>query len=546
MMDFLGPYCSDVQTAVLGLFDPSVAPELLYYSYIPIVLASLLIGTFVFVNNRKSLQSKLLFVVTLLFVLWVINILIQWVAVHNAVLMFAWQLTALIETCLYLSIAYFAYVFFYKRDLPFVWKILFLLPILAILALLPTVWNVAYFDSYNCEGGNGVMWSYIYAIEPAVIVFTVLLGIIAQNREKDKTYRLQIILLTLGIALFESIFFVSNFYGELTKIYEFNLWGPLGMFFFILFLGYTIVRLRAFNVKLLAAQALVAATVLLVGSQFFFVENTVGQILVATTLIMTLVFGYFLVQSVHREVQQRERIEKLAKELERANERQVVLIHFITHQIKGFVTKSRNIFAMIREGDYGQVPDAMKLVVEEGFRSDTQGVNTIQEILNASNIKSGKVTFTMEPFDLKNLIDEIANSLKGVAQAKGLAFNVDTGTEPLIYTGDRAQLINAFKNLVDNSIKYTLQGEVKVTLAKADGKVRFIVKDTGIGISAEDKKLLFTEGGHGKESAKVNVESTGFGLYIVKNIIEAHKGRVWVESDGEGKGSCFIVELPIA
>ncbi len=56
---------------------------------------------------------------------------------------------------------------------------------------------------------------------------------------------------------------------------------------------------------------------------------------------------------------------------------------------------------------------------------------------------------------------------------------------------------------------------------------------------------LFTEGGHGAESRKVNVDSTGFGLYIVKNIIEAHKGRVWAESEGAGKGAKFTVELPI-
>ena len=59
-------------------------------------------------------------------------------------------------------------------------------------------------------------------------------------------------------------------------------------------------------------------------------------------------------------------------------------------------------------------------------------------------------------------------------------------------------------------------------------------------------KNLFTEGGHGKESTKINVESTGFGLYIVKNIVDAHQGRVWAESEGSGKGSQFYVELPSA
>jgi signal transduction histidine kinase len=235
---------------------------------------------------------------------------------------------------------------------------------------------------------------------------------------------------------------------------------------------------------------------------------------------------------------------RLKKELELANERQVTLIHFITHQIKGFLTKSRNIFAGALEGDFGPLSPELKDMVQAGFDSDTQGVATIQEILNASNIKSGKVTFDMQPFDLKALIDEIAPGYQAAAEMKGLAYTVDTGSEPLSITGDRAQLVNVFKNLIDNSVKYTQNGEVRVSLRHEDAKAVFTVEDTGVGITADDMKNLFTEGGHGKDSTKINVESTGFGLYIVKNIIEAHHGKVWAESDGAGKGSRFIVELP--
>ncbi len=236
---------------------------------------------------------------------------------------------------------------------------------------------------------------------------------------------------------------------------------------------------------------------------------------------------------------------QLYEELKMANERQVTLIHFITHQIKGFVTKSRYIFSMALDGDFGPVTDQLRPMLEEGLRSDTQGVNTIQDILNAANIKSGKVAYKMEPFDLKNLIDQVVNVLAPNAQQKGLELKLETGTEPFTITGDREQLRNAFKNLVDNSIKYTPTGSVRVALAKEAGKAVLRIEDTGVGITPEDMKNLFTEGGHGKESTKVNVESTGFGLYIVKNIIEAHKGAVRAESDGAGKGSRFIVELPM-
>ena len=74
--------------------------------------------------------------------------------------------------------------------------------------------------------------------------------------------------------------------------------------------------------------------------------------------------------------------------------------------------------------------------------------------------------------------------------------------------------------------------------------MRFSVEDSGVGISPEDMQKLFTEGGHGAESRKVNVDSTGYGLYIAKSVVEAHRGRIWAESEGVGKGSRFVVELP--
>jgi signal transduction histidine kinase len=71
------------------------------------------------------------------------------------------------------------------------------------------------------------------------------------------------------------------------------------------------------------------------------------------------------------------------------------------------------------------------------------------------------------------------------------------------------------------------------------------VKDSGIGITPEDKKNLFTEGGRGKDAVRVNVDSTGYGLYSVKLIVDAHNGKAWGESEGVGKGSTFFVELPL-
>ncbi len=105
---------------------------------------------------------------------------------------------------------------------------------------------------------------------------------------------------------------------------------------------------------------------------------------------------------------------------------------------------------------------------------------------------------------------------------------------------------HVLRNLIENSIAYTPTGNITVSLEKNASKkmVIFSVKDTGVGINDEDKKQLFTEGGRGKDSTKINVHSTGYGLYIAKSIVVAHEGTIHAYSDGNGKGSRFVVELP--
>jgi two-component system sensor histidine kinase VicK len=99
-------------------------------------------------------------------------------------------------------------------------------------------------------------------------------------------------------------------------------------------------------------------------------------------------------------------------------------------------------------------------------------------------------------------------------------------------------------NLANNAINYTPLGSVSVKLEERESCIRFSITDTGVGLSEEDKAVLFTEGGHGKEARAVNPHSTGYGLFIAKRIVDAHHGRIWAESEGRGKGSTFIVEIP--
>jgi signal transduction histidine kinase len=238
---------------------------------------------------------------------------------------------------------------------------------------------------------------------------------------------------------------------------------------------------------------------------------------------------------------------RLKQELETANEQQETLIHFIGHEVKGFLAKDVSAFAAILQGDFCVTPDEMKPFVEQALAQSRQGADSVSNILKAANLKKGTVTYAKEPFDLKALVAETVEKLKLAAERKGLTLALTTDDSAYQMVGDKAQIgDHVLYNLVDNAINYTPTGSITVSLKKESGKIVFAVKDTGIGISEEDKKRLFTEGGHGKDSQKTNVHSTGYGLYIAKSIIEAHGGAIRAESDGAGRGATFIVEFPTA
>jgi len=534
------------------LIFSSDLPGLLYYSHIPASITALLIGFFIFWNGRRILLNRLLFLITLCFSLWTFANLITWTNIHSDVLLFTWSFFGPLSALIAILSVYFVYVFLNHKDAPLYLKGMFLALLAPVFILAPTTVSLTGFDITYCDafGFEGPLYE-LYYNALGFLAIAWILGMLAHAYHCAATrLRAQIVLMGLGIVSFLLLFFGIGYLSSYltTQGYfadsELEMYGLFGMVIFMAYISVILVRFKTFNVSVIAPQALVISLILLIGAQFTFIQSATNLVLNAIALTLTGIIGIVLIKSVKREIEQRKHIEELAGDLERANKQQIILIHFITHQLKGFVTKSRNIFSMLRDGDYGALPEGMKSMVEEGFRSDTKGVNTIQEILNAANIKSGKVEYKMEPFDLKALVDELARDLKANADSRGLALNVDTGTKPLLYPGDRAQLANAFKNLIDNSIKYTPKGEVRVNLAQEGKTVRFMVEDTGVGITPEDMAHLFTEGGHGKDSAKVNVESTGFGLYIVKNIIEAHGGTVRAESEGAGKGARFVAELP--
>ena len=238
---------------------------------------------------------------------------------------------------------------------------------------------------------------------------------------------------------------------------------------------------------------------------------------------------------------------RLTKELEAANREQESLLHFISHEVKGYLTKSEAGFAAITEETFGPISADLKKMSGMALAEMRKGVATVMDILNASDLKKGTVSYAKKSFDFKAAVLSVVQELTPSAKEKNLKIDLAIEDGKYAVVGDEEKLKeHAIRNLIDNAVKYTPQGGTIIVKLVDGDKVHFSVKDNGVGITKDDMQRLFTEGGKGKDSLKTNIHSTGYGLYIAKKIVEAHGGKIWAESGGDGKGSRFIVELPAA
>jgi signal transduction histidine kinase len=326
---------------------------------------------------------------------------------------------------------------------------------------------------------------------------------------------------------------------------------PYSPLYSLVFLGLTafaITKYRLFNMKVLVAEALTLLICIILFAKMFGEESVNARAVDGIALAFMVVVGFFLIRSVRREVEQRETIERQEKELEQINAQQESLLHFISHEIKGYLTKGQNAFAGIIEGDYGDASTGVKALATGALHEMRKGVSTVMDILDASNYKKGTMTFDKKPFDIKKAVLELSDELRFMAEEKGLHFEITfSPTGEYMVVGDEPKLRrHVLRNLIENSIRYTPKGKVTVSLSRVDKYIRFSVTDTGVGITDEDKRRLFTQGGRGKDSIKTNVDSTGYGLFVAKQVTDAHSGRISAHSDGAGKGATFTVDLPAA
>jgi signal transduction histidine kinase/DNA-binding response OmpR family regulator len=197
-------------------------------------------------------------------------------------------------------------------------------------------------------------------------------------------------------------------------------------------------------------------------------------------------------------------------------------------------------------------------VTDERARQQLKKVNDaahhllgiINDILDFSKIEAGKMTLEPTDFKVRRVVDNVVNLIADRASAKGLALLVDIANLPDVLHGDGLRLGQILLNFVANAVKFTDQGHIRIegSQSSADDEptiwVRFVVRDTGIGLTAEQRQRLFTAFEQADVSTTRKYGGTGLGLAISRRLVELMGGRIGVESE-PGQGSNFWIELPM-
>lgn len=326
------------------------------------------------------------------------------------------------------------------------------------------------------------------------------------------------------------------------------------IFVHVFLISYAMVKYDFMEMKLLYAQ-LFTGLILTTSLINIFLSSTTSEIVLETfTFSILLGFSYILVKSSKDEIRQKEELLKLSNELQRANtelkrldKAKSEFISIASHQLRTPLTAIKGYISLILEGAYGENEDKKDDALNKIFLANERLIQLVEDLLNITRIESGRLELHLEDnVQVEEIVHELYDMFILRAQDKKLDFVFDEPDKALsAIKADRAKLREVISNLIDNAIKYTNEGFVHVSMEEDNGMIRIIVEDSGVGISDESMKTLFTKFSRGTDSAKIYTEGTGLGLYVGKNLVESQGGRVYAESEGTGKGSQFIVEMPV-
>lgn len=239
---------------------------------------------------------------------------------------------------------------------------------------------------------------------------------------------------------------------------------------------------------------------------------------------------------VLRDVTREKMVEKMKTEF----------VSLAAHQLRTPLSAIKWTLRMLLDKELGDISSEQQYFLERTYQSNERMISLINDLLNVTRIEEGRYIGKKSWNNLETLVRFVVNSYKEQIGKRKIKFALRTPQAPLprVFV-DVEKLRLVIQNLFDNAMSYTPEGgEITISL-KGDAKeVEFSIRDTGVGIPKNQQTRVFSKFFRADNVIRMETEGTGLGLFIAKNIIEAHDGRIWFESE-EKRGSTFYFTLPV-
>lgn len=403
---------------------------------------------------------------------------------------------------------------------------------------------------YEVEGGS---FFPVYSIYFGIIVGIILFKLFTKlKKETDLIKKNQILYVFSGaIVLGVTSFMTSFLIPSIFKTYGFVVIDNISFFVFIASIGYSIARYKLFDLKIVATEILTFFIWIGVLINLILATTIREQIFSAALLVFLIFFGILLIKSIIKEVEQREKLEVLTQELKAANEKLIHLdkirsefLSFAAHQVKSPMTVVKGYAELILDGTIKPVSKKVKEIAQKLKNASSRMIVLVNNLLDSRRIEEGRMEYNFEKVNIVEVVKSLVDELEPLADEKKLEMIFESKEKEINVMADTQKFLQVIQNLIDNAVKYTSQGWIRIKVERENNDVLISVSDSGMGISKELASRMFQQFSRGEFKDKV-IQGTGLGLYIAKQIVLAHQGDIWAESEGTGTGSKFLVKIPV-
>lgn len=526
-----------------------------YYIYLPSLIITFGLAVYIFLIDRKKPQNILFALITFCGTLWLLALYLSDYS-SDIYHTFFWTQVALIPPAFIPPMFYNFSLIFPKRTNLKTALIRFLVfaPAIGIASLAFSPLNVITVTSQSW--GTEVMSGPLYTIFLAYFFLIFALStwqLLRTYREVDIIHKSQIIYIIVGLTLTISINLLTN---VVLVMFGNSSLSAVGTSSTLIFLGLTIyamVKRHLFDIRILLTEL---SSVLVLFALIFQLLIPQATWLRIINFLIVILVGYgstLLIRSVKEEIQRRQEIQKLAQDLKMANEKLKELdkekddfLSMASHELNSPLAAIRGYLSMMLEEHMGGKLSATHSKYLNFISVSTDRlIHLVKDLLNVSRIEQHRIHLIYDDCDINKLIENSVLEIKpNIAKMKHqITVNLAKDLPKTWCDADR--ITEVVINLLSNSAKYTDPGgHIEISSKKIEDTIEVSIKDNGIGISPDTKEKIFEKFEQGAIS-RDEKKGTGLGLFISKNLIELHKGKIWVESEGEGKGSTFHFVLPI-